>query len=174
MNLKRKLFLSWTAVRDALAEGKVQEADLDVCLYCTSVGELIIAQVFNRAVFAQTINHMIRAAKEGRLVYCDNVEHLNDITVDAVNHMLSHNGEHSLDCSWDGTLSSLVSTVGVPTLDESPLEVLWSGQLTVEQMQANRLQQEQEDLARIGTGKQLVGTGSQWMFDLRHALARRG
>lgn len=170
----RKLFLSWTAVRDALNEGKVTDDDLGVCLYCTSVGELILAHALEPVVFARTIEHLVRAAKEGRLAYYDKIEHLNDITVEAVNHMLSLNGERQLKCSRHGLLCDVLSRGTVPTVEGSALEVLWTGQLSGEQMQACRQRQHEDDLARIAKGEKPVRPSGDWMSEVKQALGLRG
>ncbi len=49
MKPKRKLFLSWMSVREALMQGEVTELDLHNGLFATSVGELILGQ----ALYAQ-------------------------------------------------------------------------------------------------------------------------
>ncbi len=173
MYSNRKLFLSWNAVRNALAEGKVQESDLGVCLFCTSVGELIIAQALYRRSFACTIQHIIQAAKEGRLVYYEKIEKFNGIAVEDINHLLFHNGEQSLDCAA-GPLSTVLMMNGVPRIPNSATEVLWADQPTAEQMQEARRLQDQEDLDMVTAGRKPEGSGSNWMFDLRHAITLRG
>lgn len=170
----RKLFLSWTAVRDALEQGKVTDGELDACLFCTSVGELIIAHALEPVVFARTIEHLLLAAKEGRLVYYDKIEHLNDVTVEAVNHMLFLNGERSLSCPRHGLLCDVLSSGIVPTVEGSALEVLWTGQLTGDQMQSCRQRQHEDDMARIAAGEKPVRTSGNWMSDIKRVISARG
>lgn len=170
----RKLFLSWTAVRDALEQGKVTDGELDACLFCTSVGELIIAHALEPVVFARTIEHLLLAAKEGRLVYYDKIEHLNDVTVEAVNFMLFYNGQRPLDCARNGLLSDMLHGGIVPAQEGSALEVMWSGQLTTEQMQDCRRRCDEDDAARIASGQKPVRPSCNWMFDIRQALVLRG
>ncbi|HNB20912.1 MAG TPA: hypothetical protein PKZ32_00745 [Candidatus Melainabacteria bacterium] len=166
----RKLFLSWMALRNALAEGKVLESDLNVCLVCTSMGELILGEALYRRQFAGLVKHLVQAAREGRLVYYDNIDAVNGITIDEVNGLLSRNGEGSLDCAGRGSLSTVLASTGVPKIDGSQTEVLWADQPSAQQMQEARRLQNAEYLTMATEGRKPEDC-SNWILDLRQALA---
>ncbi len=92
MKSKRKLFLSWMAVRQALMQGEVTEQELGECLFATSVGELILGEALYTKMFVRIYPHLRTAAQEGRLVYDDKIDHLNDVTFASVNELLKRCG----------------------------------------------------------------------------------
>ncbi len=173
MNAKRKLFLSWMAVREALVEGNLQDADLDTCLFCTSVGELILGQAFDQRNFRAIMPHLLKAAAEGRLAYFDKFDHVNGLSIACVNDLLKLNGVAPLNCPAEGTLTRLLYDLAVPQVEDFSIPVLFAGQPTTETFRAARQQQAEDDLALVSAGARLSTSFSNWMVDIKTALAMR-
>lgn len=122
---RRKLFLSWAAVLHAVRSGAVTEEDLDTCLFCTSAGELALAEEFDRSWFERLYPPMAKALKEGRMICNNDTRHYNNTTVKEVNELLARNGVAPLSCVEDGTLEQIPLYSAVPSVSDRSLEVLW-------------------------------------------------
>ncbi len=170
MNPKRKLFLSWMAVREALLQGEVTEQDLRDCLFATSVGELILGQAFYANIFNLIYPHLRTAAEDGRLVYCDKIEHLNNLSFTSVNDLLVRNGVAPLSGSLSGTLSMLQHGLAIPTVSDSSLQVRWQGQPSGAEMQEARRLQDEEQRALVAAGGMPNFQYAHWMSDIKLVL----
>ena len=168
-----KLFLSWMAIRQALAQGRVREEELDSCLFSTSVGELILAQGFDLQSFVLIFPHLEKAAREGRLCYYGSIERINGTTVEQLNEMLQRNGVSPLSRTGFGTLRrAQIDGAQVLAGQDTPLEVFYVDQPGVEEMRAARQQLASMDPSFFA-GPQ-ARCLSSWMVDLPVALAARG
>lgn len=173
MNPKRKLFLSWMAVREALVQGDVAEKDLRDCLFATSAGELILGHAFYSMMFNLIYPHLRAAAEEGRLVYCDKIEHLNNLSFACVNRLLESNGVAPLSASPSGMLSMLRHGLPVPTVSDSSLQVLWQDQPSGAEMTEARRSQDEEQRALIAAGGRPDFAYADWMSDIKLAIQSR-
>lgn len=122
---RRKLFLSWAAVLHAVRSGAVTEEELDNCLFCTSAGELALAEEYDRSWFERLYPPMAKALKEGRMICNNDTRHYNNTTVREVNELLARNGIAPLNCVEDGTLEQIPMYSAVPSVSDGSLEALW-------------------------------------------------
>lgn len=124
---ERKLFLSWAAVQRAVKSGAVTEERLDQCLFCTSVGELNLAEEFDAGWFDRLHPAFARAAKEGRLICNQDSERYNATAIWEVNLLLQRNGVAPLSCvDQMGTLEQIPMYSCVPSVSDGSMEVLWA------------------------------------------------
>lgn len=124
---KRKLFLSWAAVHRAVSTRAVTMEELDQCLFCTSIGELNLAEEFDLGWFERLHPALSKARKEGRLICSENRERLNDVETWQINALLKANGIAPLSCvDQFGTLDQIPIYSCVPSVSDGSLEVLWA------------------------------------------------
>ncbi len=124
---RRKLFLSWAAVHLAVRSGSVTEEELDQCLFCTSVGELNLAEEFDPGWFDRLHPALAKAAKSGRLICNQDREHYNATATWEVNLLLQRNGVAPLtSVDQMGTLEQIPMYSCVPSVSDGSMEVLWA------------------------------------------------
>ncbi len=122
-----KLFLSWAAVQRAVRSGTVSEEDLDQCLFCTSIGELSLAEEYDNHWFERLHPVFAKAARESRLICNNNQEHYNRTPLRIVDIMLERHGHpRLLYRDESATLEQIPLYASVPCVEGGSPEVLWA------------------------------------------------
>jgi len=169
---RRKLFLSWAAVHRAVSSGAVPFEDLDICLFCTSIGELNLAEEFDQKWFERLHPALAKARREGRLICSENRTRLNDTETWEVNLLLQRNGVAKLSCAdQSGTLDQIPMYACVPSVSDGSLEVLWAAHpLRGDWRRAWGRSLEEIDAAFADLPDEPEGPRANWMQELNQPI----
>lgn len=129
---RKKLFLSYAAVVNALRTNVVTDEDLAQCLFVTSDTEIELGREYNEAWYDHVMPFLLTAVREGRLIKDSTERRLNATTYAQVNELLARNGVGLLTTAESMVATSYLDDIPmfscVPRVSDNSLEVLWHGQ----------------------------------------------